>query len=598
MKTTMVMGALAGLTACASICGVGGCSSDAHEGTATSTAAITLKDGSGPQWNGAWNSIDIASGMPEGAKPYDLTPSVAVTPRGLEMFYMGTDGAVYHRIGDASGTQWGSPESIGSGFDPAQVVGVAATPHQMVVAAIQSGSRSILTHTYAFGSGQWQDDWIDTGGHSQNQGVAVAAGLWHFYLAAVGMEGHLWYDYAYLPGVAGGWFGWTDIGGTCDLMITPAAASWGDDRLDVLVARVGDQEAFHTFVQDEQPGGWEDLQATMDGGAVSSWGNEEYDFFVRTPGGVLQQRTWNGGWGGWQTVLPCDGGWPPRAAAANYVSGHIDLFTTGTDGSLWHTFYGVGASSGGQQPYCCGLDGSTCCPSNVTSMACFDALNDACDPVSNQCEPCGRADGETCCHYDGLNGCSLDLGLPNATEICNPGTNRCESYSNCGEAGHECCIGNTCKDGSTCSRIGYGGPLGTCKPKVPLTCSGQVASGAQLRYVDIRMPDHCAANPAVAAYYANSEAEAIGCGLRDYPGDGVTQGQATDAPSPFEYHYLADGNCETADLEAFNVSDATTCALAYSGVLGGCTCSQVGSYCASDAQCCSGQCGNDGTCYY
>jgi endoglucanase len=132
------------------------------------------------------------------------------------------------------------------------------------------------------------------------------------------------YTYVFGPGP------WEDHGGV--LASVPAAASWGNGRLDMFVLG-SDGVIWHRFLN-AGTYQWESL-----GGApmasepsVVTTATGKIDVFARGRDNALWHDAFNGSWSGWAKLGGVLAGAP---AAVSIGSGKIDAFVQGTDNHLW-----------------------------------------------------------------------------------------------------------------------------------------------------------------------------------------------------------------------------------------------------------------------
>jgi hypothetical protein len=94
------------------------------------------------------------------------------------------------------------------------------------------------------------------------------------------------------------------MGGT--LTSAPAAVSWGNGRIDVVV-RGGGNNIYHKYYISGTgwlpSGGFENIggNATSDVG-ISSWGANRLDVFCRGTDDSLQHAWFNGSWSSWESL--------------------------------------------------------------------------------------------------------------------------------------------------------------------------------------------------------------------------------------------------------------------------------------------------------
>jgi hypothetical protein len=131
------------------------------------------------------------------------------------------------------------------------------------------------------------------------------------------------------------WSNWADLGGT--LTSSPAAASWGRNRLDVF-ARGTDNALYHIYWNGSRWSNWDSLggNLTSSPGAVS-WGPNRIDVFVRGTTNALFHKWWDGSrWSDWADL---GGVLTSAPAAASWAPNRLDVFVRGTTNGLFHKWW-------------------------------------------------------------------------------------------------------------------------------------------------------------------------------------------------------------------------------------------------------------------
>ena len=143
-----------------------------------------------------------------------------------------------------------------------------------------------------------------------------------------------------------------NLGGSC--LGNPAVVSWGHDRLDVFVVGT-DRALYHKAWTGSH---WAPSQAGYDymGGiivgdpAVVSWDHDRLDIFVIGTDGALYHKAWNGS--SWQpSATGYDNLGIPKPGVTirgnprvvSWDHDRLDVFVVGTDGSLYHKWWGGGS---------------------------------------------------------------------------------------------------------------------------------------------------------------------------------------------------------------------------------------------------------------
>jgi hypothetical protein len=121
----------------------------------------------------------------------------------------------------------------------------------------------------------------------------------------------------------------------------PAVSSWGVDRFDVFV-RGGDNQLYHRWSVD---GGatfsrWESLGAPPGGlsssPAAVSWGYARIDVFVRGGDSRLWHKGWAGTWSGWENL---GGVLTSAPTVSSWSAGRLDVFADGGGRVVYHKWY-------------------------------------------------------------------------------------------------------------------------------------------------------------------------------------------------------------------------------------------------------------------
>lgn len=147
---------------------------------------------------------------------------------------------------------------------------------------------------------------------------------------------------------------WTDAGATCAIedlggasASRPAVSSWGSDRRDVFV-RGANNALWHNAWIANGWTGWESLGGGLqDGPAAVSWGPNRLDVFVRGLDNGLWHRAWtaSNGWFGWE---PLGGALTAGPTVASWGSNRLDAFVRGSDNTLWHLAWTAAGWTGWQ----------------------------------------------------------------------------------------------------------------------------------------------------------------------------------------------------------------------------------------------------------
>ena len=232
------------------------------------------------------------------------SPAVAPSPDGrLELFVLGSDGALWHTSQTAFGTGWsdmlwhGTPPGVLLSSAPA----VAASADGRLEVFVASEDATLWHIRQTAPNSGWSD-WVSHGtpsgvlfGSDSTPAIAPSADG-RLELFTVGNDGALWHMWQTAPG--GGWSRWQSHGAPAEVnlqRLRPAVALSARGRLELFV--VGDDAALWHRCQTAPNGGW------------SRWvshGAPELAGLMGSP-----------------VVVPSE-------------DGRLELFVVGTDGALWH----------------------------------------------------------------------------------------------------------------------------------------------------------------------------------------------------------------------------------------------------------------------
>jgi len=135
---------------------------------------------------------------------------------------------------------------------------------------------------------------------------------------------------------AGEWTRWQDLNGVC--ITSPAAASWGMNRLDVFVIGTSSQ-LYHKWWDGSKWSNWIELDGSTCIGkpAAVSWGENRLDVFAIGIDKQVYHKWWDGSkWNGWENR---DGTCIHGIAATSWGEGRIDLFAVGTNSVVYHKYF-------------------------------------------------------------------------------------------------------------------------------------------------------------------------------------------------------------------------------------------------------------------
>ena len=181
--------------------------------------------------------------------------------------------------------------------------------------------------------------WETTGGILTSGAHAASWGPGRLDVFARGSDAGLWHTW-WINGV---WQGrWESFGGI--LESDPRVVSWGNGRLDVFAVGT-DYQLWHAWWINGTFQGWEpqgyppangNVPGAMCGPAVSSWGPNRLDVFVRDTNGALWHHWFDGKWEGWENL---GGSLESDPSAVSWGPNRIDVVARGTDDAVWHYWF-------------------------------------------------------------------------------------------------------------------------------------------------------------------------------------------------------------------------------------------------------------------
>jgi S-layer homology domain len=168
-------------------------------------------------------------------------------------------------------------------------------------------------------------------------GPAVASwGTNHLDVFARGSDNQLWWK----TWDGSSWGPWKLVAGLT-IASDPAAVSWGPNNIEVF-AEGADGACWQIEYNGSTWSAWGSLGGALTSApTVSSRGPGKLDVFVRGPGNFLYvislDTSVNPYWGSWIPLSTVPVASAPAAVSWNGTD--VDLFVTGTDNALWHTFW-------------------------------------------------------------------------------------------------------------------------------------------------------------------------------------------------------------------------------------------------------------------
>ncbi|HYS42209.1 MAG TPA: hypothetical protein VEO01_41845, partial [Pseudonocardiaceae bacterium] len=194
-------------------------------------------------------------------------------------------------------------------------------------------------------TGQAWTGWEESLGHpaaglASGSSLAMSSrGVGGVDVLALGADAVVWHSWW----TGTGWAPWESTGPGVAGQSSPTVASMSSNRLDLFT--IGpDGNMRHTAWIGGVWGQWDQNEghpapgiAAGSAPALSSWGVNRLDLFVRGTDNAVDHAAWQGGGWPWESRGPAIMSAP---TAVSWSTNHIDLFGIGQDSNVWHQTYG------------------------------------------------------------------------------------------------------------------------------------------------------------------------------------------------------------------------------------------------------------------
>ena len=245
----------------------------------------------------------------------------------LDVFVRGIDNTLWHKYW-ASG--WSGWESLGGGLTSSP----AATSwgeNRIDIFALGT-DRQVWQYVWDNGWSGWFPQGggdVEAGGLPEDSPAVSTLGLNHLHLFVRHTDHNL--VHKFWDGA--GWSDWVTLGGA-PIYSTPSVVLRSAEMIDVVARGESGQVLWRNALGD-----WTAFDGTIqDAPAITSWGAERMDLFVRGMDNSLLHSTWNPStsWSDWENL-----GGPiySSPAAVSWGPGRIDVFARGAAGNLIHISY-------------------------------------------------------------------------------------------------------------------------------------------------------------------------------------------------------------------------------------------------------------------
>ena len=266
----------------------------------------------------------------------------------LDIFGLGTDGAMYHKAWD--GTAWRPSPWTGSVSAASSPVR-RPSPPGATTGSIFSGSAPTARCITRRGTApRWRPsllDWERLGGVFTSPPAVAAWGQNRLDIFGLGTDGAMyhkaWDGTAWRPSP----LDWERLGGV--FTSPPAVTAWGQNRLDIfglgtdgaMYHKAWDGTAWRPSLLD-----WERLGGVFTSPpAVTAWGQNRLDIFGLGTDGAMYHKAWDGA--AWRPSLldweRLGGVFTSPPAVTAWGQNRLDIFGLGTDGAMYHKAWDGGA---------------------------------------------------------------------------------------------------------------------------------------------------------------------------------------------------------------------------------------------------------------
>lgn len=253
----------------------------------------------------------------------------AAVSRGLgsiDVLATGKDAATYRKI-YSNGT-WANWNSYGGATNQGPAVSTWGTGRLDMF--VRGTNNAIYQNSYDSTKSTSFTGWQSIGGNATSKPAAVSWGSGRIDVFIRGTDNALWHKW-----YQNGWYGWESLGGT--LTSAPAVTSWGSGHLDVFV-RGGDGAIWHKWYTSYGWSNWASLGGSTDAVApVAVTSGYGHIFAFAVSAGHVYWKSFDAatGWASTWTYIGATTNEAP--AVASWSQGRLDLFTTGTDSTVYHS---------------------------------------------------------------------------------------------------------------------------------------------------------------------------------------------------------------------------------------------------------------------
>jgi peptidoglycan/xylan/chitin deacetylase (PgdA/CDA1 family) len=256
----------------------------------------------------------------------------------MDVFARGSDGGIWTKWWD--GSAWHGWDSLGGSVQQPQIPGGGARDVDPAGVTRGFGHGDVFVrwnndqlYHRGWDNGHWSN-WETLGGALRSGPAACSWGTNRVEVFVRGTDDQMWHKWWDVSR----WSGWEPLGGVLTSAPASAAAATG---VDVVVRGTDGGLWWKTWRQGSWSG-WRSLGSPRPGvsqqPAVTSWGPNRLDVFVRaTNGNHLWHRWSNGGrWSGWEDL---GGVLTSAPTVTSSAAGHLDVFARGTDRQMWHKWW-------------------------------------------------------------------------------------------------------------------------------------------------------------------------------------------------------------------------------------------------------------------
>ncbi len=301
-----------------------------------------------------------------GTSDTHINPCVANTSDGrMELFAIGNSGSLYHTYQTNANGSWSGWTAMGGSADKWSVNALPAVGvnHGGRLEVFVVGTNGAIYHVYQKVAGSsaatnWSAFSVVSSSRV-NQTAKLAVGNWAngaLDLFVIGTDTVLYHNYQTTTGNSTSWSGFLSLGGNWEENADISVASENDGRLDVFV--IGGLGSLHnnfqTAINSTTWNGWNNLSSAVSitaRTAVSRDSTGRLNLFVIGTDGIAYYRTETAAntptsWASWASLGANTWATDAKPVIAKDQNGAMEVFIVGANGNMYHDMQAGGVWSG------------------------------------------------------------------------------------------------------------------------------------------------------------------------------------------------------------------------------------------------------------